>query len=486
MFLDNFSSEQIVLDDLTTCHNKLEVLTHVTFYSNFFAESGFTPGDNVGLLMTNRVEFIEVLLAALQFGLKIFPLNWHLQGNEINQLLEPVGIRYVITETRLQNLVIDKCKVINIDDIQAENVTVDDVAPDASVGSIVLFTGGSTGLPKAVERSTKKTIGELVDYYRAVGKLFGLTGIGGHFVSGPLYHAAPLFFALYDLVLGAPLLIQPKFDVLQCWQLIEEREIKRCHFVATQMIKLLEYKPECFKYSELELILHGAAPTPVTVKKQMIEVFGPVLTEYWGGSESGIVCKVDSAEWFKHPQGVGKALPHYEVRVVDEKTAMVIGEGEVGLLQMRHESGMLPFRYLPDRNVSCTDGWFDLGDLGSISQGFVSLASRQKDKVISGGVNIYPAEVENFIRELAQVKDVVVCGVDDKTWGQKLIALLVIDGEQEKVLQKVEHHLRGLSGFKRPKQLYVVDSLARQATGKIRQKDLDALIEGFLAQSPLS
>jgi long-chain acyl-CoA synthetase len=490
-YLNQFCDSDILLADAVNAHNKQAFIQHLAVFQQGFNQLGLKAGDRLGILLSNRVEFIELLLAAIASGLKVFPINWHLHPDEITSLIKLVEIDAVISEQSLADLFQHENHLL-LEQLTAplQIMSQANFTMAKTPGNIVLFTGGTTGLPKAVERKAKPSFNALEQDYQNLGRQFGLTGEGAHLITGPLYHAAPLFFALYDFFLGAKLIIQPRFDVDECWRLLATDEVQRCHLVATQMIRLLQNKPADSTNCTMQLILHGAAPTPKAVKQAMIDCFGPVLTEYWGGSESGIVCKISSREWLKRPNSVGCVLDHYQLKVVsEENTQQLMADGELGLLKLRHSSGEVPFRYLPnvdtdrDTNNECIDnkGWFDLGDLGFIEDGYVYIAERQKSKILSAGVNIYPTEVESFLLALPAINDAVVLGLDDAHWGQKVAALIASDKPEAEILPLIEQHLQGLSAFKRPKAIAVLASLPRKPNGKLREVDLNRLIDKYFA-----
>jgi long-chain acyl-CoA synthetase len=293
----------------------------------------------------------------------------------------------------------------------------------------MVYTSGTTGRPKGVKRARKARVAEALAAHAEQGRSYGLDGSGPHLVTGPMYHAAPLLFALYDLACGAPLVIMTRWDEREALRLLVEREIAHTHMVPTMFVRLLRLPDEeraAFRAPRLSLVLHGAAPVSVAVKRRMIEWLGPVLVEYWGATEGGVNTLVGSDEWLAHPGTVGRVLPAFEVFARDD-AGRRLPPGEVGHLFCRHRQLARVFEYhaAPEKTAEAhpEPHVFTIGDLGHVDeQGYVHLADRKSHTIISGGANVYPAEVEQVLQEHPAVADVAVFGIPDEEWGESVKA----------------------------------------------------------------
>jgi long-chain acyl-CoA synthetase len=308
--------------------------------------------------------------------------------------------------------------------------------------------------------------------------LLGLDGQGPHLVTGPLYHAAPLGFAAIDLANGAELVLMPRWDEAQCLRLIEERSVRNSHVVPTMCVRLLRLPEEvraAFDPSSLSTVLHGAAPIAPSTKARMIEWWGPVLTEYWGSTEGGVFTLVDSEAWLTKPGTVGKAIPSYEVFAVGADGER-LPAGEVGTLYTRNRVTDEVFEYHQAEEKTAAahlaPGTFTMGDVGHVDDdGYVFLSDRLSNMIISGGVNIYPAEIEQALIEHPAVADVAVFGIPDDDWGEQVKAAVELapgyepspELEQELILFARQR----LAGFKVPRSVDFEEELPRHPTGKL-------------------
>ncbi|MBK7973475.1 MAG: AMP-binding protein [Deltaproteobacteria bacterium] len=293
----------------------------------------------------------------------------------------------------------------------------------------MIYTSGTTGRPKGVKRARATTLGAALARMRAAGLAYGLDGRGPHLVTGPLYHAAPSLLAIYDLLNGATLLLMERWDAERCLELISTRRVRHTHLVPTMFVRLLKLPDEVrarFDPSALALVLHGATPISPEIKRRTIAWWGHVLVEYWGATEGGVATLATTAEWLARPGTVGRPIPAFEVYAADTEGRR-LPPGEVGLLRSRHHTLAQVFEY--HRNPAKTAAThpephvFTTGDLGYVdADGFVFLTDRTTHLIISGGVNIYPAEIEGVLVEHAAVADVAVFGVPDDEWGESVKA----------------------------------------------------------------
>jgi long-chain acyl-CoA synthetase len=311
-----------------------------------------------------------------------------------------------------------------------------------------------------------------------LGGNVGLDGSGPHLITGPMYHAAPLMFAVYDNANGAPIIIMPRWDEARFLELIRDRRVAHTHLVPTMFVRLLKLRANdaaTFEAPDLTLVLHGAAPVSVPVKTRMIDWFGPKLVEYWGGTEGGVNTLIDSKEWLAHPGTVGRALPVFDIFAVDE-AGKRLPPGETGDLYCRHGEQDVVFEYHDDpektKGSYLEPGVFTIGDIGWVDdEGYVHLADRRSNMIISGGVNIYPVEVENVLQEHPAVADVGVFGIPDDEWGEQVKAAVELEAgylaSSSLEAEILDFGRARLAHYKVPRSIDFEDDLPRHATGKL-------------------
>jgi long-chain acyl-CoA synthetase len=259
--------------------------------------------------------------------------------------------------------------------------------------------------------------------------------------------------------------------------MIEHYSIVRTHLVPTMFVRLLRDRKSYsrqYDLSSLRMVLHGAAPVSRQIKREMIAWWGEVLVEYWGASESGIITRVDSVQWLAHPGTVGKPLAHFEVSVRDE-VFNELARGQIGSLYARKSGAPRPYHYFNDNEKTegaYVDDWFTLGDLGwQDESGYIYIADRRSNLIISGGVNIYPAEVEGVLLEHGSVADVAVIGLADEEWGKRVHAIVQPvpgrDPTDNLVEELLDFARTRLAKFKIPRSVEIVESLPRYDSGKL-------------------
>jgi len=476
----------LALDDGVRRRTWAELADRATRLARWIHALGARPGDHVATLMGNRVECIELMIAGIEAGVWLTPINWHLTRDEIGYVVSDCGARVLFTDPDYAGLareVFAGPVVVAGEELEAGLRAASDVPlpADAPAGGPMIYTSGTTGRPKGVKRRRPDSLAAARDGMLGYGRNTGLAGPGPHLVTGPCYHAAPLMFAIYAQTCGAPVLVMPRWDEREALTLLREREVGQTHLVPTMFVRLLrlpEAERAAFSAPALHLVLHGAAPVPRAVKERMIDWWGPVLVEYWGATESGVVTLATSEEWLAHPETVGRVLPAFEVFAVDE-AGRRLPDGETGLLYARHRSTSEFFAYhgAPEKTAASflDPHTFTIGDIGRVeredSQHWVYLADRQSNVIISGGVNIYPAEVEAVLQEHPAVADVAVFGVPDDEWGESVKAAVELargfePGEAlaDEILRWSREHL---ARYKIPRSIDFETALPRHASGKL-------------------
>ncbi len=450
--------------------------------------AGIGADEHVALLCRNRVEVLEVVLGGLLAGVWLTPVNWHLAAGEIGFVLRDAGARLVVVDPAHRSLVPDGGRALELGPEYEQALAAAPafpLDPAAPPGGTMMYTSGTSGQPKGVKRQRPASIQAALDTYRTTARLVGFTAPGVHLVPGPLYHAAPLLFALYDAVTGSSVLVMERWDTEHCLSLLQTRGVTHVHLVPTMIVRLLRLMDErgLVAPASLRVLLHGAAPITPAIKQQAIERFGPVLTEYWGATEGGVYALLTSEEWLAHRGSVGRPLASFEVNAVDDEGTR-LGANQRGTLVCRHRTLAVPFVYhqAPEKTRAAyvAEGVFTVGDLGHVDEdGFIHLSDRRSDLILSGGVNVYPAEVVRVLGKHPGVMDLVVTGTPDDEWGERVVAVIEpVPGTPRDVL---EAELRAacqaeLARFKHPQQYCFVDQLPRLPSGKVRSPDIAALL----------
>jgi long-chain acyl-CoA synthetase len=450
-------------------------------------DAGLRPDDHVAVLLENRVEYVELILGAIMAGVWITPINWHLSRGEIAYVVGDSGSRLVVSDPGHAAIARDAADRSGGAQVLLAGAELDaaiagasdrPMDPDGPAGGNMIYTSGTTGRPKGVKRARPETLGAGLANLGALGRNVGLDGRGPHLITGPMYHASPLMFAVYDNANGAPIVILPHWDEARALALIQEREIAHTHLVPTMFVRLLRLPAalrERFRAPNLDLVLHGAAPVSVSVKRRMIEWWGEVFVEYWGATEAGVNTLVDSADWLAHPGTVGRALPAFEVFTVGADGRR-LPPGETGDLYCRHKTVDRVFEYHGDPEKTARaylePGVFTIGDIGRVdADGYVYLADRKSSTIISGGVNIYPAEVEHVLQEHPAVADVAVFGIPDNEWGESVKAAVELApgfaGSPQLQSEILEFARPRLARYKLPRSIDFEDELPRHPTGKL-------------------
>ncbi len=485
-FISEFllEGEVLAVDDLHRQLSRRALFERAGKLAAYLRQEGLGFDDHIAVLVSNRTEYVEIVLASVLAGVWLTPVNWHLTESEISYVLEDSNCRLLIMEDRFESL------FANIDtspypllrvgiEYEAALQAVEQIDLDfqSPAGGVMMYTSGTTGRPKGVKRTPPGDITKTLTTWASTGKAIGLDGRGPHLVTGPMYHAAPLLYAFYDLLNGASVIIMQSWDAEQALSLIERYQVAHTHFVPTMFSRCLRdragFKRD-YDLTSLTMVLHGAAPIGEQLKQDIHQWWGDSLVEYWGGTESGIVTRVSAADWRKNRGTVGRPLPQFEVFAVNDE-GQPLPVGEVGMLYIQHKHSKQPFSYHQDLQKTTDSylrpGIFTLGDLGHVDEGgYVYLSDRRSNLIISGGVNIYPAEIEQILCEHPAVNDAAVFGVPDEEWGQTVQAAVELDAcfHQEEVLEELKAFVElKLARFKLPRQFYFLDKLPRYESGKL-------------------
>jgi long-chain acyl-CoA synthetase len=446
------------------------------------------------VIARNRPSTLVAHAAALLAEASSVPVSFHLTPAEIN---------YIAVESGANLAFVDSSTAEVVDAAVDESVTVVRL-PDAGVtgGELeawigerepltlsadqrvipnLLFTSGTTGRPKAVQLPPK-TIGDASDLAGFAEHIarHRMAKLGTHLVVGPLYHNGPLT-AVRLLLAGVPVVVHSRFDAEATLAAIDEFGVETSIMVPTHFVRCLAL-PEAtrrrYDVSSLREIAHTGGACAVDVKRAMIEWWGPVFSESYGGTESGTVCSINSTDWLAHPGSVGRAVPPFEPLVVDE-AGTPLEVGEEGRLYFRDATGRgIVYEGDPVKTAEAhlEPGVFTLGEIGRIdADGFVYITDRFSDMVVAGGVNVYPAEVEQVLVRHPDVVDVACIGVPDREMGERLVAVVQARPGSAPSAEALLAWCRNeLAGYKCPRQFDFVDEVPRNAMGKIDKKALRA------------
>ena len=351
--------------------------------------------------------------------------------------------------------------------------------PERPARAVMVYTSGTTGRARGTEtRWVLAQVETSRDYLRVLRERAQFPP-GPHIVVGPLQHNGPLA-AVRHLLLGEPVVIMGRFDAERVLELIDEHRVRSSVMVPTHFQRMLALDPEIRQgrdLSSVALIAHTGSACPPDVKRQMIDWFGPVFTESYGGSESGTLCRINSTEWLAHPGSVGKAVDPYRILVLDEQ-GDELPAGEQGLLVFEAPEGY-GIRYHRDEEKTAKayvrPGAFTLGDVGHVdAEGFIYVTDRVSDMVVSGGVNLYPSESEQVLLEHPGVADVAVIGVPHPDLGEQLLALVVpVDPGAPPTPAELEAWCREhLGSYKIPRLVEFIEVLPRNEMQKVDKKSL--------------
>ncbi|MDV6014151.1 acyl-CoA synthetase [Haloechinothrix sp. LS1_15] len=474
-----------------------ELVAKANRYARGLRELGLRTGDVIVLLQPNGVELLAGYFAAMQSGLYVVVVNWHLVGSEIAYLLSDSEAKAFLAHERFAEAAVAAADeagmppearfavgdvpgfrpVAELADGQSE-----EPPPERTAGSPMLYTSGTTGKPKGVRRPlTGDDPHEAPVAARWFFGIFGLEPFDDHvhLCGSPLYHTAVLNFVSISIHLGHTAVLMDKWEPEEMLRLIERYRVTHSHVVPTQFNRLLALPEEVrsrYDVSSLRNVIHGAAPCPNEVKRQMLDWWGPVVTEYYAATEGGGTA-ISGEEWLRKPGSVGRPWPGSTVKILDDD-GNELPAGDVGTVYMR--MGSSSFEYHKDRQKtekSKVGDMFTLGDVGYLDEdGYLYLCDRKSDMIISGGVNIYPAEIEGELVVHPKVADVAVFGVPNDDWGEEIKAVVQpapgVSPSEELTGELLEHARGRLAKFKLPRSIDYLDELPRDPNGKLYKRKL--------------
>jgi acyl-CoA synthetase (AMP-forming)/AMP-acid ligase II len=467
--------------DFSTLDKRANQAAHV------FIELGCELHDRVAIMSFNSIAGFEISGGLRRVSLIAVPVNYRLRGSEVAYLLNDSGAKVVCADDdhvdvvdaarpevkrALQFVATGSGKPEGWLSYRDLTHAAPDVAPDApgtgGLGASMIYTSGTTGHPKGAWRPNGVNIENVLQ----VVSIFGLKQSDIHLVCGPGYHSAVAFFAALHQVLGATDVVQPKFEADGALDLIERHGVTTTFMAPTLLQRLVDAQVRRPRdVSTLRALILGAAPCPHSLKVRAEAVFGQVLWEFYGATETGINTVLRPEDQLRKPGSCGTAVPGQEIRLVapDGREAR---DSEPGELMVRN-TWLAEYYNRPEATgKSLHDGFFSVGDVAyRDDEGYYFICDRQVDMVISGGVNIYPAEVEAVLHSHPAVMDAAVIGVPDDQWGESVKAVVQLrPGMNASAEELVAFCGERLAGYKKPRSVDFIDELPRDAAGKLLKR----------------
>jgi long-chain acyl-CoA synthetase len=472
-----------------------ELATRTNRIANLLHDRGLRAGDHLAFLLGNQVTTYEVALACVQLGVIYTPINRSLTGSEAAYILQDSGARAFVAQEDYAEAAVAaaqqapaavgiRLSIGNVPGFEelsgAAGGYPDSLPPRGPAGGPFYYTSGTTGRPKGVFRSVLGTLSltEALSAFIKVAAVNGCTPEGVYLVQGPLHHSGPLGSSLNVLHAGATVILMSRWDAQTCLELIERYRVCATLMVPTMFHRLLALPPEVRQRYDVGslrtgLVKHGSALCPVSVKRAMIDWFGPVLLETYGGQE-GVIATVNSVDWLAHPGTVGR-VDRVPVRILDDE-GNVCDTGVVGNIYAA--LGDVEYYHAPDKTAASRRGqFFTLGDIGYIDpDGWLYLVDRRVDLIISGGVNIYPAEVEAALLQHPAVGDVAVIGIPNDEWGHEVKAIVQTSvgypASDALGAELIDFCRAQIAKYKCPRTVDFLETLPRDPLGKLQRWQL--------------
>lgn len=468
--------------------------------SRLFEAEGLRLGDRVAILAENHPRYFEVMWAALRSGLYLVTVNRHLVAEEAAYIVTDSEAKVLITTAALADVatemapLIDSCPTRLMIDATVDGFVSyteaisgqsDGPLEGGPKGDLMLYSSGTTGRPKGIKRPLR---GLSVDDPSSAGMslmeryVMGMDDRSVFLSPAPLYHAAPAHWTLGVHELGGTVVVCEKFDPETFLAVIERHKVTHTQVVPTMLIRLLSLPPEIrarYDLSSLEGLVHAAAPCPPPVKRQMIEWLGPIVSEYYSGTEGGGVTFITASEWLDHVGSVGKPLAGSVHICADDGSELAAGE--IGVVYFGQDSEPFEYHGDPDKTQKSrhptNPRWTTLGDVGYVdADGYLYLTDRLSFMIISGGVNIYPAEIESALIMHPDVADVAVFGLPDPDMGEFVQAVVQVEpgvvADEALVEELIRYGREHLAGYKVPRRISFRSELPRVATGKLYKRVL--------------
>jgi acyl-CoA synthetase (AMP-forming)/AMP-acid ligase II len=465
-------------------------------FAQLLHAAGLQPGDHIAVMLENHPRFFEVYWGAQRAGLYTTPINWHLKPEEAGYIIDDCGATALVTSSALAGIAAELAPHLGklvvklmVDGTVAgferyeDAIAAQPAEPlaDEVEGRFMFYSSGTTGRPKGIKPAFAQQPfgaggGPLI---MMIQRMYEFTPDTVYLCPAPLYHAAPSGWSTTAQRLGATVVVMERFDAERCLELIERHKVTHAQFVPThfiRMLKLPEHERRAYDLSSLRVVVHAAAPCPVEVKRQMLEWWGPIVHEYYAGSEGVGFCSITPQQWLAHPGSVGVPLVGAVHVLDDDGTELPAGEPGQIWFESDHT-----FEYHNDPGKTAgaynDRGWSSLGDIGYVdADGYLYLTDRASHMIISGGVNIYPQEVENELVMHPAVADVAVIGVPNAEFGEEVKAVVIAEDPAAAgdalAAELIAYCRQRLAHYKCPVSIDFVDELPRLPTGKLLKRRL--------------
>ena len=474
--------------------------------AQYFFAAGLRRGDTVALFMENNPRFMEIVWAARRSGLYLTAVNRYLTADEAAYIIDDCDAALLVSSAARADVAevlpsrLPRCRRYLMTDGVVAGWESYEAAADACpaeplaeqwLGEIMLYSSGTTGRPKGVRRPLRPVTVDDDDVLATFTRGYGFDADTVYLSPAPMYHAAPLAFSIGVQSRGGTVVMMPRFDAEQALAAIERYRITHSQWVPTMFVRMLKLPEADRSHHDLSthrMAIYAAAPCPQDVKHAMIAWWGPILHEYYGGTEGNGMTRIDFAEWLAHPGSVGR--PIVGVLHICDEIGNELPPGEPGLVYFERDE--MPFAYHkdPERTRAAQHpvhpNWSTLGDVGYLdAEGYLYLTDRKAFMIISGGVNIYPREIEDVLVAHPAVRDVAVFGLPDPEMGEQVKAVveLMDDAEPSEALadELMRFARSRMAHYKVPKSVDFVTSLPRLPTGKLYKQ---ALRSEYLARMP--
>lgn len=461
-----------------------ELNTRARKIANALGKLGVQAGDRVAVMAYNSIEVIEIACGLSKLSAIGVLLNYRLREHEVAYILNDSQAKAVLAVAGLVD-VVDKARAevtgevtyiaadehvpagwLNYEEL-VTNASDDVPMSEGGLGSTMSYTSGTTGKPKGAYRPN----GVAPEHVVGIVQTFGLSESDVHLLAGPYYHSAPNFFVAVNLLLGATLVVQAKYDAVEALQLIERHKITTTFMAPTLLQRLCNVPEDVFSrydVSSFKAIILGGAPCPYVLKARAIERFGEVVWEFYGATETGFVTILRAEDQLRKPGSCGTTGPGQEILLLDP-VGNEVPDGVAGEMWARNNF-LAEYFNKPEATAKNTrDGFFSVGDIAyRDGEGYYYICDRKIDMIISGGVNIYPAEIEAVLTAHPAVVDVAVIGVPDDLWGESVKAVVELrPGARATSEELIAFCGERLADYKRPRSVDFVDELPRNPAGKL-------------------
>ena len=483
--IDAASGEQINWQELNDRSNQVAQLLQ---------QLGLTVGDHVSIFMENNLDYFSIGWGVMRSGMYVTCINRYLTPEEAAYIVEDSTSQVIfasaeLAQTKDLGALIPNCKnrfVIGHETAGYEDyeqaVSVQHRGPiaDERAGDTMLYSSGTTGRPKGIKRPLSGAhISEGLPGVE-VNNPYAMNADTVYLSPAPLYHAAPFGFCTRALALGGTVVMMQSFDPELSLRYIEQYSITHSQWVPTMFIRMLKLDDDVIDKYDLgshQCAIHAAAPCPKEIKQQMMRWWGPILWEYYAGTERNGTCVIGPQDWLAHPGSVGRAY-NSVLRICDE-SGEELPAGEEGMVYFEQSVRSFEYHNAPDKTQSAThpihDNWTSLGDVGYVDkEGFLYLTDRKAYMIISGGVNIYPQEIEDALILHEAVQDVAVFGVPNDDFGEEVKAVVELARGHQAGDEMAEALMAfakaNLAGYKVPRSVDFTDALPRLPTGKLYKR----------------